>query len=235
MTLGMFFSAFVRASAFAATAPLAGSGAVPATVRAALALALTPPLASRLSSGGESYGRALASSSIEGAIIGAAFGLAATIVASAAAAAGKMTDGALASQAVNREPVFGGAGGPFGMLFALGFAAVFMSSGAMTHLCANFVNASSAIELTTTLHGVVALMRACGNSALVLAMPAIAGQVLGTAIAAVIARAAPRINGLMLASPVVTAVILLSLISGAAATFARFATLARAAASLGGS
>jgi flagellar biosynthesis protein FliR len=230
-----YVNAFVRASAFAATAPLAGSGAIPRTVRAALALALTPTLALHLSStAAASKTGELASAYLDNAVIGAAFGLAAAMVASAAAAAGAMTDAALSSQVVSREPVFGSAGGPFTTLFALGFAATFMASGAMTHVCARFLTASSALELTTTLSGAVALVRACANSALELATPAIVGQVLGTAIAAVVSRAAPRINGLMLASPVVTAVILLSLISGAAAAFARLASLARAAASLGG-
>jgi flagellar biosynthesis protein FliR len=230
-----YINAFVRASAFAATTPLVGSGAIPRTVRAALALALTPILASHLAStGAASKSAQLAIACLDSAVIGAAFGLAATMVASAAAAAGSVTDAALSSQAVSREPVFGSAGGPFATLFALGFAATFMASGAMTHLCARFVIASSALELTTTLRGAVTLVRACANSALELATPAIVGQVLGTAIAAVVSRAAPRINGLMLASPVVTAVILLSVISGAAATFARLASLARAAASLGG-
>ena len=222
-----WIAAFARASAFAATAPLAGSGAVPNTVRAALALTLTYAVAAHL--GGRPFQGTVEAAFIENAVVGAAFGIGAAGLAAAAASAGSIVDGILASRIVGREPVFGGAAGPFSHLYSLGFATAFIGSGAMTRVCERFAAASSATVFTPTINGAAALGRASLESALDIAAPAILAQLLGTIVAAVAARAAPRINGLALSSPLVTVLLLLMLLAGVPATFAKLVALARIA------
>ena len=227
--------AFARSSAFAATVPLGGSGAIPAASRAVLALVLTPAIVPHASIAGASttLDPAAAGLAIAGALgVGAAFGLSAAMVAAAASSAGSIIDATLASTTVvGREAVFGGGGGPFARLYSLAFAAAFFGSGAMTHLCERFVTASSDAAIAPTARGAVALVRACFDASIGLAAPAIVAQLLGTVVAAATSRAAPRVNGLMLSSPLVSTLLLLSLIAAAPSTLAFAAALARAAAS----
>jgi len=225
-------AALARSMAFVATVPLAGSGAVPKTVRAALALILTPLVAARMPESPATGVGNVVLSCAGAAAAGAALGLGASIIASAAAAAGGMIDAAMASQAVGREAVFGGGGGPFGRLYALGFAWAFAASGALTALCARFVDASAAVWWMPSRSDALLAIRPCVEAALVLAAPAIVAQFVATAIAATVARVAPRVNGMMLASPASTALILLVLLAAAPVTLARFSQLAFATGSV---
>jgi flagellar biosynthesis protein FliR len=223
--------AFVRAAAFAATAPLAGSGVVPKIVRGALALVLTPAIAATAACPRFAGGADLWPACIENAVVGLAFGVTASAVAAAATAAGGLADAAIASQAVGREAVFGGESGPIARLYALGFALAFFATGSMTHLCARFVEASSGLVVAPTVLGAAALARFSLESSLGIAAPSIAAQLLATSIAAFVARAAPRINGMMLASPASAAIVLLALFAASAETLVRMGALARAASS----
>lgn len=220
-------AALARSSAFAATAPLAGSGAMPRALRVALALSLTPAVEARIAG---VPGQDSATSWFDNALIGIAFGLAAALVASAASAAGSLFDAALVSKSIGGEAVLGGEGGPFTRLFALAFASAFLGTGAMTQMCERFVTASSDAALAPTGQGAVNLIRACCAAAIALASPALLAQLLGTLVAAAAARAAPRVNGLMLSSPLITTLLLSSVVVAAPATFARIITLARDAA-----
>jgi flagellar biosynthesis protein FliR len=228
LSLSALARAVARTSAFAATLPVAGSGAVPRIVRGALALALVPAVAARLDQASPSGFAAEAW--LREAAIGAAFGLAAAIVAAAAAAAGSLVDSALAMRPTGRETVFGETEGPFGRMFSLAFAALFFSTGAATHACERFVAASSSTTFDLSLRGAAALARASIASSLDIAGPAIAAQVVATIVAAIVARAAPRMNGLLLASPLASAMVLLVVSGAVASTMHALVDLARRAA-----
>jgi len=224
-TSQVWIAAFVRASAFAATVPIAGSGAVPRIVRGALALTLTPPVLTTLqnASGSPQW--------IEAVIVGAAFGTAAAMVASAASAAGSLVDSALAMRPFDHDGVFGGAQGPLGRVFSLAFAMLFLSTGTMTHLCSRFVEASSTIDHVISVRGAVALAKASLEVSLDIAAPALAAQVIATLASATAARAAPRINGLMLASPAAMVAVLVVVVAGTVQSFRALVALATLAAS----
>ena len=221
----VWIGAFARASAFAATAPLAGSGAVPRIVRGALALTLAPAVVANARHGGS------IAAWPEEVVVGAAFGVTATIVASAAAAAGSLIDASLAMRPFGRDSVFGGGQGPFGRLLSLAFAALFLSTGAMTHLCSRFVETSSSTAHVVSARGAVALIEASFTASLDIAAPPIAAQLIATLAAAAAARAAPRINGLMLASPAATAAVLVVILAGVAPAWRALTALASLAAS----
>jgi len=206
----VWIAAFVRASAFAATAPIAGSGAVPRIVRGALALTIVPALVERLP-----RDRGLAGWP-EQAIVGAAFGVAAAMVAAAVSAAGSVIDSSMAMRPFGRDSVFGGQQGPFGRLYSLAFAALFLSTGAMMHLCSRLVDASSSAVHVMSVRGAEALVAESFEASLDIAAPAIAAQLIATLATAMAARAAPRINGLMLASPAATAAVLVVVLAGVA-------------------
>lgn len=205
-------AAFVRSSAFAATMPIAGSGAVPRIVRGALALTLTPAVDARLQTG------KIAPNVTEELFTGIIFGVTASIIAAAASAAGSLIDASMAMRPFRPESIFGGPQGPIGRIYSLAFAMLFFASGAMTHLCSRFVEASSATRLMTA-HGVIALATTSFEASLDLAAPSIAAQLLATVASATAARAAPRINGLMLASPASTVAVLLVVLAGIAPAF----------------
>ena len=224
-----FFSAFARASAFAVTAPLAASGAVPKTVRASLALVLMMVVATRFVHDGSCDQSSNGVSFAANAIVGFSFGIAASALAAAASAAGTLIDAAMAAQAIGREVVLGGSGGPIARVFALGFAFAFFATGSMTHLCGRFVEMSGALPAMPTIANAGELAMASTKAALDIAAPAICAQVLATIVTAFIARAAPRVNGLMLASPAAAALVLLGLLSAAPVVLAHLAALARAA------
>jgi flagellar biosynthesis protein FliR len=227
-----FLLAFGRASAFAATAPLAASGAVPKLVRASLGLVLTFVVATHMAHVGACGARPSGLAFATNAAVGFSFGIAASAVAAAASAAGSMIDAAMASQALGREAVLGGSGGPFARIFALGFALAFFATGSMAYLCRRFVDASSAVPATPSIAHVADLAKASTEAALAIAAPAICAQVLATIVAAFVARAAPRINGLMLASPAASALVLIGLFAAAPEVLAHLAALARAASNI---
>jgi len=235
LTAAAWLAAIARSSAFAATAPLGGSGSIPRAVRAVLALALTPAVVTHVPVA--DHPAAIDSASTSSAIaseafVGAAFGLTAAMVAATASSAGSLIDATLASAVVvSREAVFGGGGGPIARLYSLAFAAAFFGTGAMTHLCERFVTASSDAAIVPTVQGAVGLVRASFDASIGLAAPAIVAQLLGTIVAATASRAAPRVNGLMLSSPLVSVLLLLSLIAAAPSTLSLVVALARAAAS----
>lgn len=222
--------AIARACGFAATVPLAGSGAVPRVVRGALAIALVPPVMANADTA--THGASLSGIARE-AFVGASFGLAASIVAAAAAAAGALVDSSLAMRPSGRESVFGGSEGPFGRLYSLAFAAAFASSGALTAVCARFVGASSSPAFDVSVRGAAALAAASVGSALDIAAPAIAAQFVATLVAAIAARAASGLSGLSLASPLATATVLVAALCGAGSSLHVLAELARRAASAG--
>jgi len=169
----------------------------------------------------------------DNALVGLAFGLGASVVANAAASAGGLIDATATSAVASQEPIFGSSGGPFARLYALAFSIAFLSSGAFIHVCSTFVRASSdAVWASGFLnpHGVIAVIRSSTVAAIELAGPALAAQCFGTIVAAVVARAASRINGMMLASPLVTGLVLASTCIAAPITISRLLTLAAAAA-----
>ena len=221
----VWIAAFVRASAFAATAPVAGSGAVPRIVRGALALTIAPALVERLA-----HDRSAAAWPDQ-AIGGAAFGVAAAMVAAAVSAAGSVIDSSMAMRPFGRDSVFGGQQGPLGRLYSLAFAAMFLSTGAMTHLCSRLVDASSSTLHVLSVRAAVALVAKSFEASLDIAAPAIAAQLIATLATATAARAAPRINGLMLASPAATVVVLVVVLAGVAPGFREIADVAWSSAS----
>ncbi|HET9342604.1 MAG TPA: flagellar biosynthetic protein FliR [Candidatus Eremiobacteraceae bacterium] len=221
----VWIAAFVRASAFAATAPIVGSGAVPRIVRGGLALTIVPVLAERLP-----HDRGLAAWP-EQAIVGAAFGVAAAMVAAAVSAAGSVIDSSMATRPFGRDSIFGGQQGPLGRLYSLAFAAIFLSSGAMTHLCSRLVDASSSAMHVMSVRGAATLVAESFEASLDIVAPAIAAQLIATLATAMAARAAPRINGLMLASPAATMAVLVVVLAGVAPAFRGLARVAWSSAS----
>ncbi len=221
--------AFARAAAFSATAPLVRARGVPAPLRPALAIALMAAVAAREPASAEARFDIMRCATE--ALIGVAFGGAASIVAAAASVAGSMIDATLSAHALDREPLFGAGDGPFARLYGLAFAWSLLATGAFTQLCARFATASAAVSIRGDLPSLVSLVRLSTEAALSLAAPAIVGQMTATLIAAAVARAAPRVNGLVLASPLTTCVVLLTLLGGLSQTLPFLVRLASAAAS----
>jgi flagellar biosynthesis protein FliR len=93
---------------------------------------------------------------------------------------------------------------------------MFLSTGAMTHLCSRLVDASSSAVHVMSAGGAVALVSESFEASLDIAAPAIAAQFIATLATAMAARAAPRINGLMLASPAATVAVLAVVLAGVA-------------------
>ena len=221
----VWIAAFVRASAFAATAPVVGSGSVPRIVRGALALTIAPTLVERLE-----HDPSVAPWP-EQALVGAAFGVAAAMVAAAVSAAGSVVDSSMAMRPFGRDSVFGGQQGPLGRLYSVAFAAIFLSTGAMTRLCSRLVDASSSTVHVLSVRGAVALVAASFGASLDIAAPAIAAQLIATLATATAARAAPRINGLMLASPAATVAVMVVVLAGVAPAFHELVAVALLSAS----
>lgn len=220
-----WIGAFARASAFAATAPIAGSGAVPRIVRGALALTLAPAVIASARHG-ESV-----TTWPEGLVVGATFGVTAAVVASAASAAGSLIDSSMTMRPFGHDSIFGGEQGPLGRVLSLAFATVFLSTGAMTHLCSRFVEASSSTGHVMSAYGAVALVTASFDASLDIAAPSIAAQLIATLASATAARVAPRLNGLMLASPAATAAVLVVVLAAVVPVFRALTALASLAAS----
>src|SRR4029077_16862385 len=131
-------------------------------------------------------------------------------------AAGSVIDSSMAMRPFGRDSVFGGQQGPLGRLYPLAFAAIFLSTGAMTHLCSRLVDASTSAAHVMSIRGAVALVAESFETSLDIAAPAIAAQLIATLATATAARAAPRINGLMLASPAATLAVLVVVLAGVA-------------------
>lgn len=180
--------------------PLGRARAVPRIVRVVLAAALAPIFAERIAyaDAGAIRFDTFASSALLNALEGAACGICATVVAGAAAAAGQLFDAALASQSIPARDVFENAG-PISALAAALFGWLFMGTGAFD----NLVTICSAMPLgIPDVHTAAALGEAFFRIALAAGAPALAAQSFATVVAALIARMAPRINGLFLGAPI---------------------------------
>ncbi|MBC5824903.1 MAG: flagellar biosynthetic protein FliR [Candidatus Eremiobacteraeota bacterium] len=219
--------AAARGASFAATVPLAGSGAVPKIVRASLTIAIVPALAARNTAAHSYEPGTLLLAALAASLSGAAFGLAASVVFGAAEAAGGLVDGALAWPVAGFDKLSGANAGTFGKLFPLAFACAFFSSGAFTALIARFAAAASAVPQNVfSLHAALALGHCCIDAALALGGPAIFAQCLGTLLAATVARVAPKINGMFLSTPLCAGLVLVALLVGAPALMPAFLALA---------
>ncbi len=216
--------AIAAASAFAATVPWFSSGAIPATVRAALALTLTPLLAGRVQA---SHAQApLLAALAHGALIGASFGLTAAILAAAAAAAGGAIDNALASPlGADRSAL---TRGPVAHLYQIAFSAVFFASGGFNVLVERFADGYlSAPANVASMHGLVMLADSSMRASLTLAGPSLCAQALATVLAGLFARALPQVNGMLLAAPVASAAVLFALTAGSLCLWPELVRLAR--------
>jgi flagellar biosynthesis protein FliR len=215
---------------------LAGSRAVPAIVRLALALAVAP-LAEPKFNGASPSGPL--SEFVLAAGFGAATGLGASIVAGAAAAAGGLIDSALAGGVTVPDRVFGQSAGPFGVLVQMAFAVAMTSSGALTWLIAAYAYASSALVTTGVsvemsrhaqhidASSVGALGRTVFSAALAIALPALCAHSLGALLAGIVARLTPRVNGMLLAPALGSMLVLAVTAAGAFGMFFAMIELAR--------
>ena len=218
---------FAGSAAFAAAMPLLTSVAVPRAVRASIALMLMPLVASRLEISQSCCDTSvLLIRTLTAAVTGAACGLSAAAMAGAAAAAGGLIDAALAAPPFGRDNVFGAASGPFGRLYPLAFALVFFGSGACTRVIERFVDAgASAAGPIFSAGTVAAIGRASIGSAVALAGPVICAQGLAAVLAAVLTRVAPRINGMLLGTPLASGLVILVTVAGSKALFSHLMSL----------
>jgi flagellar biosynthesis protein FliR len=224
---GVFAVAYAGSASFAAMLPLAGARAVPPIVRLALALAMAPLVAARLGEGprmGDLLAGAMAA-----AALGSASGLSANIIAGAAAAAGALIDGALGAPAGGSERIFGQTAGPFGTLVPLGFAFMMTSSGALTWLVAGYAASVGVLAEHFSPSVLAALGQTLFASAVTIALPALCAHAVATLVAGVIARLAPRVNGMLLAPALGSLLVLCVILGGATALFIHMAELSRLA------
>lgn len=176
---------------------------MPSLIRTALALALTPLVADAHPSAAQSTAwlDAFLHQTPPLVFTGAACGLCAALVANAASAAGATIDAALASPPTGGTRLFGSSLGPFGSIYALGYAVAMFSSGAATQLISVFVEAARvAAGPAPTTSSMSQVVDAGFRAALGLAAPAIFAQTVSAIVCAAIARVAPRSNGMLLAS-----------------------------------
>lgn len=213
---GLFAVAFAGSAAFAALLPLAGSRAVPAIVRLALALAIAPLVAARL--GAEPRTDELLVQALGVTALGGAVGLGASIVAGAAAAAGALIDGALGASASGSERIFGQGAGPFGQLAPLAFAFVMTNNDALTWLIAGYTAAGS-LAAHFALPVTAALGRTLFAAALAVALPALCAHAFAAVAAGIVARLAPRVNGIVLAPALGSVLVLCVMFAGTTALF----------------
>ncbi|MBC5805524.1 MAG: hypothetical protein DLM53_11235 [Candidatus Eremiobacter antarcticus] len=203
--------ALAGASAFAATVPWFASGAIPAAVRAALALTLTPLLAGRLQA--SHLHPPLLPALSSGALIGASFGLTAAMLAAAASAAGGAIDNALASPlGADRTAL---TRGPLAHLYQIAFSAVFLGSGGFNVLVERFADGFLSVPASiASPHALVVLADTSMRASLTLAGPSLYAQALATAVAGLCARALPQVNGMLLAAPLASTAVLFALAAG---------------------
>jgi type III secretory pathway component EscT len=202
---------FARTAAFAASMPLGRVRAVPRIVRVVLAICLAPVAAAARSASTPPMHdwTAIGVAAVSAALQGAAVGLCATIVAGAAAAAGGLIDSALASQPAPQRDVFGESG-PVGSACTAAFGWFFLG-GAFTRLIDVCVSAEHQLM---SVRAIAALAGACTQTALAAAGPAIVAQAFAAVVAAGVARMAPRVNGMFLAAPIASLLVIASLLAG---------------------
>jgi len=207
-----FVAGFAACAALVTTLPVVGARSVPSIVRAALAIALAPLAAAHVHAAVNNPASHVAIEACVAALGGATMGLCAAIVAGAAASAGALLDVAIAASPAGADRA-SGSSGPFAMLLTLGFGVVLLSSGGLTWLLSSFV----ALFDTANGHAhaaalVVALGRVAYDAAIAAALPLLGACGVSSLVAAAAARAAPRINGMLLApalsSPLALAVAL---------------------------
>ena len=223
-----FLEAFAGSAALVALMPLAGSRAVPAVVRLALALSIAP--LGQLQFERTARTGDLLADVFGSAVLGAATGLSASAVAGAAASAGSLIDTALGASPAGAERVFGQSTGPFGMLVPLAFAVAMTGSGALTWLLAGYSAAVGSLAAHFALPHVAALGRAMFAMAVAAALPALCAHALAAFVAGCVARLAPRVNGVLLAPALSALLVLTVLTAGASALFFTVAELSRLAA-----
>ena len=213
---------FARAAAFVGAMPLGRARAVPRIVRVVLALTLAPIAASAQPADLSVLHDwdALGFAALIAAAQGAAVGLFATIVAGAAASAGGLIDSALAAQPAPSRDVFGESG-PGGLFCTSAFGWFFFRGPfeRLTEL------AATADCKNISVIAVASLARACTETALACAGPAIVSQAFATVLAAGIARMAPRVNGMFLAAPVAALLVVASLLAGGSALLWKIAEM----------
>ena len=186
-------------AALAATLPLIAARAVPSPVRAAFAIVVAPLAATHVHPVGSSP-TDVAFAACSAALAGATIGLSAAIVAGVAAAAGALFDVAIAASPAGFDASSRDNHGPLATLLSLAFAGVMISSGAFTRLIAGALEMLAHVNAYGRNAGFVfALGRVIFGWAIGLAFPMIAAYALSSLVAAITARAAPRINGMLLA------------------------------------
>jgi flagellar biosynthesis protein FliR len=202
--------AVAQAVAFAATVPLMPAGATPRIARAALAVTLIPFLWN-VAPCRSCVGAPIAAA-IYGAMLGAMFGLSATVVAGAVSTAGDLIDVALGSPPFVERAA---SGGPIARVYQLAFALIFLRSGGLTMMIAEFVHASAALQHPLlTLPGLAALGRASLGTSLLIAGPSLFAQALATLIAGILSRVAPQIGGVLFSAPLISGSVLLAVTVG---------------------
>ncbi|MBV8364951.1 MAG: flagellar biosynthetic protein FliR [Candidatus Eremiobacteraeota bacterium] len=213
-----FALAYAGCAAFAALLPLRTGNAIPGIVRAAFAVALTPLAAANVRAAFLTTSTTAAHGPYAALLIiasgGASIGLVSSAVLSAAASAGALIDQALCgSQGASVEQ-----GGPIGLLITIGAALTLSQGGALTSLMLLVCMApySHPQHLTDGL----AFVRVGTIAAVSMALPALCAHALATIASALVARVAPRINGLLLAPALSTPLVLAVTLAGAATLFA---------------
>ena len=191
---------FAACAAVAATLPLAGARTVPGIVRAAFAIVLAPLAGLHVHAMSQVSPLSIAAEACGAAVGGAMLGLSAAILAGAAASAGALFDIAIAASPAGTDRVPDQGAGPFATLLPLGFGVMMFSSGAFTWLVAGVLATFDLARADVhTSNAVVALGRLMYGTAIALAFPLISAYGLSSLLAAVAARAAPKINGMLLA------------------------------------
>lgn len=217
---------FAACAALAATLPLIGARTIPSPVRAALALVLAPLAALHIHVIGHTA-MEIARGACGATIAGATIGLSAAIVASTAASIGSLFDVAIAASPVGIDMPSGENHGPFATLVPLGFGATMLSSGAFTWLVVSaLMTLDHASAYGRDASFVTALGRLVYGWAIALAFPMIGAYGLSSLIAAASARAAPKINGMLLAPALSSAVALTLALAAVPVIFAAFHRLA---------
>jgi type III secretory pathway component EscT len=194
-------------------------------VRLALALAIAPLVAARL--GAEPRTDGLLVQALGAIALGGAIGLGASIIAGSAAAAGALIDGALGASPVGPERIFGQGAGPFGQLAPLAFALVMTNNGALTWLIAAYTASEGALAEHFALPVTAALGRTLFAASLAVALPALCAHAFGALAAGIVARLTPRVNGILLAPALGSALVLCVVLAGTAALFDLMGELSR--------
>lgn len=222
---------FAACAALSATLPLVGARTVPVIVRAAFAITVGPIAALHAHVAGQDSALGIAIEACTAAIVGASLGLSAAVVAGAAASAGALFDIAIIASPAGADRAPDQGAGLFATILPLGFGVAMLSSGAFTWLV---TGALTTFDLAGahvhSLNAVVALGRLLYSAVIALALPLIGAYGLSSLVAAVAARAAPKINGMLLAPSAGSAVALMMALAGVPASMAAFHRLSELAA-----